>query len=234
MKTRKFLKRLLAGFMSVMMIMSATAVSLFAVDEAEAPKTVWNGDKKTVEVKAGENGYTFLSVYASPYANYETSNHTLKKVDEQGSVGLGAVSLLPMVAANCDYTWKPDGLYEYGKSNYDVMYCCDNITPYNDGVYYKRINLEDSDYYSIEDAKHIRAIVTNSYPYISISEMKKKLVEDGFEYAEEINRADIIAAVQAAIWSFSNAADFKGASIEYNITANISVVIFAILKIFKK
>ena len=142
MKTRKFLKRLLAGFMSVMMIMSATAVSLFAVDEAEAPKTVWKAKDFTLEVEAGENGYTFLSHYVKPFCNYETSHHILQVP--------GAVSLLTLVDASHDYTFTPNGPYVYDDENrnYEVLYCCDYQTMIRNGVYYKRINLEDSDYYT--------------------------------------------------------------------------------------
>ena len=204
------LKKSLAMLLAFCMAMSLS-VTAFAAETING--NTWYGDEIAVEVKAGENGYVFRSVYggdsAPGHANYETSNHVLKDA--------GAVSLLPMVPADRDYTWTPDGLYEYGKSNYDVMYCCDQVTGYNDAAYYKRINLEDSNYYTAEEAAHIRAIVTSSYPYVSMDKMKEVLADDEFEYADELDRAEMIAAVQAAIWYFAN-----GETYEYNFTANIA------------
>lgn len=203
------LKKSLAMLLAFCMAMSLS-VTAFAAQEING--NTWYGDEIAVEVKAGENGYVFRSVYggnsAPGHANYETSNHVLKDA--------GAVSLLPMVPADRDYTWTPDGLYEYGERNYDVMYCCDQVTGYNDAAYYKRINLEDSNYYTAEEAAHIRAIVTSSYPYVSMDTMKATLAGK-FKYADELDRAEMIAAVQAAIWYFAN-----GETYEYNFTANIA------------
>ena len=165
--------------------------------------TIWHGDKVSVAIEAGQNGYVYRShayfVKEDPntFANYETSNHTLDN-------GGNAVSLLTMVPADRNYTWTPDGVYEYGKSNYDVLYCCDKLTTYEDGIYYKRVNLEDSDYYSDEEAAHIRGIVTNSYPYVSLEQMRANLKAGGFEYADKVDRSVAMTAVQAAIWYFAN------------------------------
>ncbi|MBQ3065195.1 MAG: Cys-Gln thioester bond-forming surface protein [Clostridia bacterium] len=192
-------KRTLFLLLTLLLCAFAMGTAVFAAETLENGN-IWYGDEIAVDVKAGTNGYVFRSVYGGDgtnYANYETSNHILNMPG-------GAVSLLPMLYAYEDYTWIPNGLYEFGSSNYEVMYCCDYVTGYEDGVYYKRINLEDSDYYDADAAAHIRAIVTNSYPYISLEQMKKNLAADGFEYAEELDRAEIIAAVQSAIWHFAN------------------------------
>ncbi len=77
-------------------------------------------------------------------------------------------------------------------------------TRIENGVYYKRMNLEDSEYCSAETAARIRAIITNSYPYVSLEEMIANLAADGFPNADKLTRADIIAAVQAAVWTCAN------------------------------
>ena len=128
---------------------------------SENESSVWNGMKNPVEVSKGENGYTFLSVY--PSRAYEMSNHM---VSADGGGHNDIPQTLILVEANEDYTWNANGIYSFGVSNYEVMYCCDVETGYNDGIYYKRLNLEDSSYYDEEDAAHIRSIITNSYPYI--------------------------------------------------------------------
>ena len=201
-------KRSLVALLALLMCMSMTAMA--------APQTleggyIWHGNDMSRVVTAGENEYTFMAIYQPPYANYETSNHILQKA--------GAVSLLPMIDASKNYTWKPNGVYTPYKSNYEVMYCCDLDTDYIDGTYYKRLNLEDSEYFNSAKAAKIRAIVTNSYPYVSLDTMKEKLAESGFAQAREIDRAEAIAAVQAAIWNCAN-----GHEDYYRATANLRKV----------
>ena len=168
---------------------------------------IWYGDQLSVEVQEGENGYTFMSV-SDEYDYYEASNHILTAPNEESGVGIPYLFVM-IDPTEEKGTWKPSGLYEYGKSNYEVLYCCDVKTGVKDGVYYKRVNLEDSNYYDAEAASHVRAIVTNSYPYISLDEMKANLKEAGFEDAENLTRSEIITAVQGAIWSFANEDDNK-------------------------
>ena len=103
-------------------------------------------------------------------------------------------------------SWMPDSFYEYGESNYLVAYCCDAIINAHREMKYKRINLEDADYYSKENAAHIRTIVENSYPFVSIEEMKDFLIEKGMDenMVNSLTRSDLIASVQWAIWRYSN------------------------------
>ena len=205
------------------------------------PETIWNGDGLSAEVKAGENGYTFMSVYHSPASAYEMSNHM---VSVNGGVNNDIPQTLMLVPSDKDYTWTPDGKYSFGVSNYEVLYCCDAETGYEDGVYYKRLNLEDSDYYDEEEAAHIRAIITNSYPYVSLEQMKANLVAAGVEGAADLDRAEIIAGVQAAVWFYANgdAFDYKYSqsfnvstnsqwgSVAHDYTAEMSAVIQALGK----
>ncbi|MBR5633307.1 MAG: Cna B-type domain-containing protein, partial [Clostridia bacterium] len=187
--------KILAIVLAVMMIVSCLSLYAFGAD------TVWNGSNMSVEIEPGHNGYTFLSVYRKPGHAYEMSNHM---VSVDGGVNNDIPQTLVLVDASEKYTWTPDGKYVHGKSNYEVLYCCDAETGYVDGIYYKRLNLEDSEYYNEEQAAHIRAIVTHSYPYITLEQMKADLKAAGLAYADELTRADIISAVQAAIWAYAN------------------------------
>jgi pilin isopeptide linkage protein len=101
-------------------------------------------------------------------------------------------------------TWTPSGTYVPGVSNYEVVYCCDVETMIVDGTYYKRLNLEDNDYYDDEQAAKIRAILTHAYPYVSVEAMKAELAAQGFENAQALTRNEIIAAVQTAVWACAN------------------------------
>lgn len=191
------IKKLLSVVVVIFMFVSISVTASFA----EEPSTIWYGDSAPVEVQAGTDGYTFLSVYQSPRHAYEMSNHM---VSADGGVNNDIPQTLVMIDASKDYTWTPDSKYSFGASNYEVLYCCDAEYGYEDGIYYKRMNLEDSEYYDKDDAAHIFAIVIDSYPFVTIEQMKETLTKDGFEGAEDLTRAEIITAVQAAIWAYAN------------------------------
>lgn len=199
----KKMKRLLSLIAVGAMAFSMMGTTVHAAETYENGN-IWYGDDLSVAVEEGKDGYTFLSV-CDEFAYYEASNHTVTV--NNGGNGLAMPYLFVMLDTTEEYpnnTWSPNGLYSYGESNYEVLYCCDVETGYEDGVYYKRLNLEDSDYYEVEEAAHIRSIVTNSYPYVSVDEMKTNLKTAGFEEADDLTRAEIITAVQAAIWSYAN------------------------------
>ncbi|MBQ5841897.1 MAG: Cys-Gln thioester bond-forming surface protein, partial [Clostridia bacterium] len=213
---KKIFKSSLAWLLVLCMCLSNVSVVLVArAVEADGnkPETIWRGDEVTAEITAGKNGYTFVSVYRSPAHSYEFSNHALvsgSKVD--------IPQLFVLADASKDYTWSPDGRYSFGASNYEVLYCCDAETGLDDGIYYKRLNLEDSAYYDSDSAAHIRAILTNSYPYVSLEQMKANLIKAGVEGAENLDRAEILSAVQGAVWNFANGAAYEY-KMSYNVTA---------------
>ena len=199
-----FLKNMFAVAMATTICVGSMGMSVFAAETTDLG-TTWYGDDLSVEIEAGTNGYTFRSVYPYskeefPHGAYEMSSHMVSADGENHDIP----QTLMMVDAGKDYTWTPNGLYSFGESNYEVLYCCDAETGYENGIYYMRKNLEDSDYYSDEEAAHIRAIVMNSYPYVSLEEMKANLQQAGFAGAKDLTRGEIITAVQAAIWAFAN------------------------------
>ena len=200
----KNLKRLCALVMALVMCggMFCTTASAATLENGH----VWNGEGLSMTVAAGTAPYTFMSVYRSPANAYEMSYHMLSA---NGGVNNDIPQTLMMIDASKDYTWTPSAPYAYGASNYEVLYCCDAETGYKDAIYYKRANLEDSDYYTADQAAKIRAIVTNAYPFVTLDAMKADLKENGFADADALTRADVISAVQAAIWAFSNETGYK-------------------------
>ena len=78
-------------------------------------------------------------------------------------------------------------------------YCCDLQTYINTSTYMARVELVASNYYSASDAKKIRAIVWNSYPYRSAS-----WVNTHFSLSAALDNSQIITATQMAIWHFAN------------------------------
>lgn len=132
-------------------------------------------------------------------------NRTMYEIGHHVS-GEMPCTIILVDTAETGSSWTPNGLYELGKSNYEVTYCCDAIAPVIQGSHYKCLNLEDSGYYGEAAAEHIRAIIENSYPYLSIEEMKEGLIAGGLDsdFVSSLTRGDIISAVQMAVWAYSN------------------------------
>ncbi len=200
-------KKFVALVLSFMMIMGTVGVAAFASEAPEAnetpeaeeaPVTLWYGDDLSVDITSGTEGYTFMSLFRKPAHGYEFSGHFMGE-------GEGPQTFVIVdTVEHGNTTWKPDGKYVSGESNYEVVYCCDVETMIKDGAYYKRLNLEDSEYYNEEMAAKLRAIVTNSYPYVSMEEMKADLKANGYQSADDLKIGEVIAAVQTAIWACAN------------------------------
>ena len=98
-------------------------------------------------------------------------------------------------------------------SSIAYAYCVDLDTPIKNGHNYSRVNVEDSSYYSAESAKHIRAIVRNAYPFVSLEEISSTL------NLENLTREEAITATQIAIWKYANSANIPD-----DLTGNIGVI----------
>ncbi len=158
--------------------------------------------KKSYSVTPRGGAYTFEAVGGEKGFAYEVSNHMVG--------GQIAQSFLLVNTADGKTEWTPNGPYVCGESNYEVTYCCDVQTPLVWGTDYRRINLEDSNYYGSAAAKKIRAILQNAYPFITVEEMRADLRAAGYDpdFVNALTRADMIAAVQMAVWTYSNNTDF--------------------------
>ena len=73
---------------------------------------------------------------------------------------------------------------------------------------YCRVELEDDNSYGF-DAKHLRAVLTNSFPYLSVEEIranvKKYLDANGKDssWVSNLNVQEIMSGTQAAIWYYT-------------------------------
>ena len=199
----KKMNKVFSAFLAIVMLLSCMTGTALA---AEGGSTLWRGDQMAVEVAPGEDGYTFMSTYGGSVHSYEISHHFVLA----DGYAKQQTQLFMMLDASGDetYTWTPNGLYNFGSSNYELVYCCDVDTGYEHQAHYKRTNLEDSTYFTENEAQHIRAVILNSYPNVSIEEMKRNLAADGFENADKLTKSDIITATQAAIWYYANGGEF--------------------------
>lgn len=91
------------------------------------------------------------------------------------------------------------------------VYCADAITDGVAGYEYRRINLEDSGYFSDKVAGRLRAIFLHSFPYVTDMNTLAAAVNDwsSTEYAEVVSltESEAISATQAAIWALTNNAE---------------------------
>ena len=124
----------------------------------------------TYAVTPSDNEYVFEAVKGGTGYGYEISNHMVSGEIPQ--------TFILVNTSDGATSWTPNGKYAYGESNYEVTYCCDVETPLAYATDYKRINLEDSNYYGKLASEHIRAILQNSYPYVTLEEMKEGLGDD--------------------------------------------------------
>ena len=196
------MKRFMTTSIVLMLILSLclgnfSGIAAMAATNLENGNT-WYGDEVKVDVTAGTDAYNYMVLFRKYVHGYEFAGHFI------GEGEAAQTFVMIDTAAHNGTTWTPSGEFQLGKSNYDVLYCCDVETMAVDGTYYKRVNLEDSEYYSEAQADMIRAIVTNAYPYVSLEEMKASLKAAGFKYADALTRNEIISAVQAAIWANAN------------------------------
>ena len=88
------------------------------------------------------------------------------------------------------------------------VYCCDyEVNILNAGkneVAYRRLTLENSGYYPPEAASKIRAIVLNSYPVLTLSEMKDNMEKADYTLNTDVSEEQLLSGTQRAIWQYSN------------------------------
>lgn len=105
---------------------------------------------------------------------------------------------------------------------YDV-YCCDfetGILASGERIAYRRLTLENSGYYPPEAARKIRAIAFNSYPVLSLEEMKTRMDKAGYTLNESVSEEQILSGAQRAIWQYSNS-DSVNNQAAYNFSLKI-------------
>lgn len=103
------------------------------------------------------------------------------------------------------------------------VYCCDyevNILKTGDKIAYRRLTLENSGYYDEEAAKKIRAIAFNSYPVLSLEEMKARMDKAGYTLNEGASEEQLLSGAQRAIWQYSNS-DSVNNQAAYNFSLKI-------------
>lgn len=102
-----------------------------------------------------------------------------------------------------DWTGMSD-LYNADNPNeYVAVYCVDQYTSVVDNTFYKRVNLEDSEYFSADAAGLLRSIVLNGFPKVGLESLATSAGVDNLTIGEAVN------ATQLALWQASYGDQFK-------------------------
>lgn len=130
-------------------------------------------------------------------------------------------------------------LAEKGEGAYASIpvYCADAVTDGVAGYEYRRINMEDSDYFSDEVAGRLRAVFMNSFPYVTnmstvADAVNAWITNSGEAYAQvvDLTESEAISATQAAIWTLTNHvevyAPYLGTGGYYNESEMVDTTIF--------
>ena len=139
-------------------------------------------------------------MYPDYYTYYQRSIH--RSLDKSSDFGPDGWNILPAVYL----------LYEgESKDNPTKVYCCDAATSVLPNevaeIRYRRLTLENAGYYSVNNAKMIRAIAKNSYPFVTKDEMVKTLNKNNVQITTDITEDELLTAVQNATWHFANGND---------------------------
>lgn len=125
-----------------------------------------------------------LSVTSDTALANDSYDHTYTKVKEYGYTVDGS--------STCTFELKD------AKGNLNLAYCVDRDTFIKQDCKYSRVNVGDASYYSKENANHIRAIIQNAYPFITLDELSAR------SKVAKVTAQEAITAAQLAIWHYSN------------------------------
>ncbi len=146
--------------------------------------------------------YTQSCYWASPYASYFSINGEEPEFQLPKMFNMVNINLID------ESKTEADGSYAS-----TPVYCIDAATGTKDGTAYRRLNLEDSTYFTDDRAGKIRAILMQSFPNIGTdTAAMQELAAKVNEWANEtmivdLTTAEALSATQNAIWILANADD---------------------------
>ena len=92
-------------------------------------------------------------------------------------------------------------------------YCTDASTEIRDGYHYRRINLEDSTYFSSGTAGKLRAVIMHAFPYQNVESIQDEaniwLQSKGLPELLNLQSGEAILAAQTAIWKLANGSHYE-------------------------
>ncbi len=192
------MKKFILSFIALCLIFSALGVNVYANDNYIPTDTyILNYSNNDI---AGYEDYDAKRLYASDH-------YAGLYVDEDGD-GVNEAdwnwtcfSVLNMINTS-KLSIGGSGAYASIPS-----YCVDAITDGEPGHAYRRVNLEESTYFSADTAGRLRAIILNSFPYIADMRQIEDAVNSSLASdvkVTNLSESEVISATQAAIWTLVN------------------------------
>ena len=179
----KKLKRIGAFVLAIVMVLSMMSINVFAETYTETnPYFYLYGDTPVTEFQGK------ASWYWSPHRGMRTyADGTTSRTD--------VPMMFPLLNMSTMETIK--------------TYCIDSGVSVADVAEYRRLNLEDSTYFSAEDAAKLRAIFLNGFTDASQTAdiqaaANTWLASKGMDQIADLTGAQALAATQYAIWCISN------------------------------
>ncbi len=159
-------------------------------------------DADSESIPGSSNGSTHW--HSARYVYYQVSPYYIKK----SSMTTGPVMTFVLVPEGTNKTtWVADNRQWCGDGthNYEVAYCTDIETYIRDGggANYKRLALEKSPY-SASQRTTMKAIVQNSYPFISLEQMVANMAAEGYSVSDGFDQGTAMFSVQWKIWEVAN------------------------------
>ncbi|MGN0172583.1 MAG: thioester domain-containing protein, partial [Acutalibacteraceae bacterium] len=140
-----------------------------------------------------DDGYHYYTRVGDLY--YQRSPHTISDPDARSDLRYG-------------YTPSVYKLYHTEKETPIIVFCSDFNTSAKEGVYFRRMKLEDSPIYENEAvANKLRAIMDFVYPYESIQSLIDRVQPVLSEDMSGLTQQEAISAIQMAIWHYANTVD---------------------------
>ena len=196
------MNRILSVLLAVVMLVSVIGTGMIT---ASAEETYQATDSYVLNYSsqdiAGYEDYDSKRLYGSPY-------RTDIFVMEEGKLSNWnwcSGSVLNMINTT--------KLAQGGEGAYASVgvYCVDAVTDGVTGFDYRRVNLEDSTYFSDEVAGRVRAIITTSFPHENDMEALAAKVNawieaenNGLTPVANLNYSEAISATQSVIWTLTN------------------------------
>lgn len=207
----KFLKTALSLILVFSMVMSMSSIGAYAEESSESsyvPTNPYVLNYSSDNVIEGYEDFDVPRFYYSPYRiNIKVWND---RTDRIQTWDWCTASVLNMInTSKIGTVANPTGPYAS-----IPVYCVDAFTDGVKGYEYRRVNLEDSKYFSDVVSGRVRAIYMNSFPYIddmsaitqAVNEWIASDEERSNTYApvQELNHYEVISATQGVIWTITN------------------------------
>lgn len=195
------IKRMLALLTALALAVTALAgltVTASAAGYEETDSYVLNFSNQAVE---GYEDYDNKRLYASPYRTdiYVTEGDGLSNWNWCSGCVLNMINTT-RIAAGGEGAYASIGVY-----------CVDAVTDGVPGYSYRRVNLEDSGYFSAAAAGRLRSIILASFPHQQDMEALAAQVNawddangDRYDDVQEMNYSEAISATQSVIWTLTN------------------------------